>query len=575
MAAPTLPRVSLALAAFLFALAPALTVSAPSARAAEERSVPDVTGKPVEDAADALRRAGFGMRVIEVAGPDAGRISEQDPLAGQVLGAGATVTVRVGVTARVKTTMPNVVGLPPEDALAALGRAYDVRVTRVEVPAERAGRVLATRPSAGDETLFRAQVYVVVGVLGGSRTLPGDPGTPEANENLLNAPAGSNGPSLGPVVPVEPAPVPVQPPRGDVPPTQLPPPAVVPGAGTPPAVAPGAGTPPVVAARPDMKLPESDMPIGSRVRVPDVMGKPEDEAMRTLARIGLRPEVLRVDDASVPQGVVLLQMPIAGSEATAGGDAYLKVAGGTARPTVPEALPEAQLPPVGDGGFADAAPGYGTLPPAGAGNGTPPGAPTIPDVVPAGMSPTPDLIGMDVTQATAKIIEGNLVPHPWYVVRDGLPAWTVIAQKDAAGTPIAQGDVVNFRVVLPLDREGTVPMPSLFGLNKEQATNVLRGLGMPLRARLVDPAGKVTLQRPLAGSQIPWGSPVGIVVGPIDDPQRIQSTPEIELISEEAAVIPPAAAPEPAPKKKRKKNIFDRIGDFIDDAADEVRDAVR
>ena len=340
-------------------------------------------------------------------------------------------------------------------------------------------------------------------------------------------------------------------------------------------MAPGAGTPPVVAARPDMKLPESDMPIGSRVRVPDVMGKPEDEAMRTLARIGLRPEVLRVDDASVPQGVVLLQMPIAGSEATAGGDAYLKVAGGTARPTVPEALPEAQLPPVGDGGFADAAPGYGTLPPAGAGNGTPPGAPTIPDVVPAGMSPTPDLIGMDVTQATAKIIEGNLVPHPWYVVRDGLPAWTVIAQKDAAGTPIAQGDVVNFRVVLPLDREGTVPMPSLFGLNKEQATNVLRGLGMPLRARLVDPAGKVTLQRPLAGSQIPWGSPVGIVVGPIDDPQRIQSTPEIELISEEAAVIPPAAAPEPAPKKKKKKNIFDRIGDFIDDAADEVRDAVK
>ncbi|MGE0193538.1 MAG: PASTA domain-containing protein [Planctomycetota bacterium] len=572
MATPTLPRVSLALAACLLLATPLLVVG-PSAFAAEERSVPDVTGKPVEDAAEALRRAGFGMRVIEVAGPDAGRIAEQDPLAGQVLGAGATVTVRVGVTARVKTTMPNVVGLPPEDALAALGRAYDVRVTRVEVPAARAGRVLATRPSAGEETLFRAPVYVVVGVLGGERTLPGDPGTPEAAENLVSAPSGSSGPSLGPVVPVEPAPIPAQPPvRGDLPPTHLPPPAVAPGSNAPPALPP-ADAPPV-AVRPDMQLPASDMPIGSRVRIPDVMGKPEGEAMRTLARIGLRPEVLRVADASVPQGVVLLQMPVAGSEATAGDDAYLKVAGGTARPAVPEVLPEAELPPVGDGGFADAPSPYGTLPPTAPGADAPT-PPTVPDVVPAGMSPTPDLIGMDVTQATAEIIKGNLVPHPWYVARDGLVAWTVIAQKDAAGTPIAQGDAVHFRVVLPLDREGAVPMPSLFGLNKEQATNVLRGLGMPLRARLIDPAGKVTLQRPLAGSRVPWGSPVGIVVGPIDDPQRIQATPEIELISEDAAVIPPAVATESAPKKKKKKNIFDRIGDFIDDAADDVRDAVR
>ncbi len=535
-------------------------LSAQEAVGAEDRAVPAVTGKPVEEAADVLRRGGFGVRVIEVAGPAAGQVAEQDPPAGQRLVAGATVTVRVGVQTRVSTTMPNVVGLAPEDALAALGQAYDVRVTSVEVPAARAGRVLATRPNAGEQTPFRSSVYVVVGVPPGPRVLPGDPGTPEATTAPVEGPPNPRpGPNPAPV----PAPLPSPGPAPTSAPASSPP---------PPVVAPRT-TPPTSAPTPE-PLPASEVPLGMRIRVPDVMGKNEHEALRALARVGLRVEVLRIDDPAAPQGVVLLQMPVAGEESTSGADVYLKIAGGTARPTAAPASEPPSAPAANDGGFADGAPpAYGTLNPSTAG--------TAPVPVPEGMSATPNLIGLDVSAASAAITSAQLVPHPWYVEREGLPAWQVIAQKDAAGTPLAHGDAVHFRVVRAPAGEGTIPMPSLFGLNKEQATNVIRGLGLPLSARLVDPGAKVTLQRPLAGSQVPWGTPIGIVVGPIDDVQRLQATPEEELISEAAAAAllqpqsPPSAPSTPTPPRRRSRTVFDRIGDFIDDAADEVRDKLR
>lgn len=543
-------------------LAAAAVTTARAAHAGEDRTVPAVVGQPLATASDAVRRAGFGVRVIEVAGPDAGTIAEQDPAPNTRLSAGATVTLRVGVAARVKTTMPNVVGLAPEDALAALGRAYDVRISRLDVPVGRAGKVLATRPTAGEETLFRAPVIVVIGVARPQGPLPGDPGTLEADQNLLR-----------PAVPVPPA-VPAPPtsaPGAGTPPAHLPPPAVTSGPGPAPAgpaTGPLPGSPAVAAPPAVQPLPASNVPAGAKVRMPDVLGSPEAEALRALALVGLRAELLRVDDPGEVAGTVLMQVPSAGSETTSGGTAWLKIAGGSVThvpPTRPETLPTPEdMPPTTDGDFAD---------PTGP---SPPGlGPTPPPVVPPGMFPTPDLIGMTSVQAAEAIVATQLVPHPWYVLREGLPDWQVIAQKDAAGTPLPAGGVVHFRVVLPANRDGSVPMPSLFGLTKEQATNVLRGLGMPLRARLVDPDGKVTLQRPLAGSQIPWGSPIGIVVGPIDDPRALQSTPEVELISEEAAALPPAAPPAAAPPKKKKKNIFDRIGDFIDDTADDVRKAVR
>lgn len=509
---------------------------------AEEALVPRVEGGSLDDARASLQRLGYGVRVIEVAGGDEGVIANQEPRPGSALSRGSTVTLRVGVAARVKTTMPNVVGLELEDALAALGRAYDVRVAQIDVAAERSGKVMATRPGAGEETWFRAPVVVVVGT-GPLGRLPGDSGTPEA--------AMEPAPSIvAPVPPTPPAPAPTAPAYVPPPPAHLPPPTVFPSpSAAPPGGAPAnQGTP--HGSSPAVAPTLADIPVGTPVRMPNVLGKSELEAMRLLAAVGIRPEVVRVDDASAAPGSVLMQLPTVSAETTAGAVSWLTISKGGAvvvQPTIAQ---------------PDLAP-----------NGFPPPSSFPPPVEPAppGSPIVPNLIGLDATQAADAVAAAGFVPHPWFISRSGTRDWEVVMQKDPSGTALAAGSVIHFRVALPTSRTGEFPVPRLFGLTKEQAMQVARGLGAPLTARLIDPEGTVQIQRPLVGTSVPWGSTLGIVVGSSVDPAAVAALPEVVLVSpEEAAstLAPPPTAPAPA---KRKKDIFDRVGDFIDDRADDVR----
>ena len=515
----------------LIALVVAAGACLPHAQAAPDRSrrVPDVVGFTPRNARDALRGAGFGVRVIEVAGPTVGEVAAQDPAAGKRLSAGATVTLRVGVPARTKTRMPNVVGLPVEDALTSLARSYDVHVRRKGVADRRqAGQVLSSTPAANAELPFRGSVTLVIGQAAPVAAPPAEVAQPAASSATGIGPA----PQVGQAPPVEAGP-----------------------------------------ATDDAGLPPLRLGPGTSVSMPDVEGKSERQALVALAQVGIRPEIIRADDPSAPAGTVLQQTPPPGTAVKSGGDAWLMVTGGGIRVDAP--LPE-QTPPPANPMPAPTTSGFppaDTTPTARQPGATPqPGTapPAATAQAPSGTQVVPQLVGQTYSTATRASVAAGLAPHPWFVQREGVPAWQVIAQKDAVGARLNKGDVLHFRVALPAQRTGTVAMPYLYGLTKEQATNVMRGLGLGLTARLIEAHGLITLQKPVAGSPLPWGATVSVVVGKAHSSAQVTRTAEIPLLAPAAPAAP--TTPPAASSPRRKKNVGDRVKDFFDDRADDIRD---
>ena len=116
----------------------------------EEVSVPAVTGKDVERAADELEAAGFEVDVDEFAN-DAprGRVLEQDPRAGEKLKEGSTVTLSVSAGPG-KGMIPDVVDQPEGEAISELEDAgFRVRSERETSADVAEGNVIRTTPSAG------------------------------------------------------------------------------------------------------------------------------------------------------------------------------------------------------------------------------------------------------------------------------------------------------------------------------------------------------------------------------------------------------------------------------------------
>jgi beta-lactam-binding protein with PASTA domain len=234
--------------------------------------VPALVGHEEAAARRLTRSAGFAVRVVEVAGPDVGRVASQDPASGTRMARGATVTLRVGIATRVRTTLPDVRGRRAEDALADLAPAYDVHLVRVPSEADPAGRVLRTDPAPGASLWFRGPVTLYVGERPGA--------TPVRPRAVL--------------------------PRGA--------PSAAPG---------GAPFPPAPTERP-----------GPAAPVPALVGLPQAEAVRRLQAAGLRAVPSpRVAPEALP-GHVYEQEPFAGAQAGPDGSVVLFVPALTTVPDV-------------------------------------------------------------------------------------------------------------------------------------------------------------------------------------------------------------------------------------------------
>ena len=117
-----------------------------------EVKIPSVVGQTVEDSVAELTRAGLDAKVVEVfSDQKAGVVTAQSPAAGTVVVEGTQVRINVSKGSK-PVTVPNVVGVPYDQAAAELGRV-GFNVTRIDVESElAAGIVVDQEPIGGSES---------------------------------------------------------------------------------------------------------------------------------------------------------------------------------------------------------------------------------------------------------------------------------------------------------------------------------------------------------------------------------------------------------------------------------------
>jgi serine/threonine-protein kinase len=127
-----------------------------------EVTIPSVVGQTSEDAVAELTRAGLVAQVVEVnSDREEGTVTAQSPAAGIVVVEGTQVRINVSKGPR-PVTVPNVVGLPYDQAASELGRA-GFNVSRIDVDSDQeAGVVTRQDPAGGSESSRGSTVTVSV-----------------------------------------------------------------------------------------------------------------------------------------------------------------------------------------------------------------------------------------------------------------------------------------------------------------------------------------------------------------------------------------------------------------------------
>jgi serine/threonine-protein kinase len=142
--------------------------------------VPVLVGSQRSVAVQQVRARGLLPSVSEEAsGSPAGEVIRQAPSAGTEVEPGSTVSIVVS-KGREKIAVPNVIGKPRSEAVAALreaGLSPSVQEQETEVPSQ-AGRVIDQFPPPGSKVAKGAEVNVVVGKLAAEPVEPTEPTAP-------------------------------------------------------------------------------------------------------------------------------------------------------------------------------------------------------------------------------------------------------------------------------------------------------------------------------------------------------------------------------------------------------------
>ncbi len=127
-----------------------------------EVTIPSVVGQTVEDAVAELTRAGLNAQVVEVnSDKDVGTVTAQSPGAGTVVVEGTQVRINVSQGPK-PVSVPNVVGLPYDQAASELQRA-GFSVSRIDEDSDQAaGIVTSQTPSGGSQGSKGSTVTVTV-----------------------------------------------------------------------------------------------------------------------------------------------------------------------------------------------------------------------------------------------------------------------------------------------------------------------------------------------------------------------------------------------------------------------------
>ena len=199
------------------------------------------------------------------------------------------------------------------------------------------------------------------------------------------------------------------------------------------------------------------------VQVPDVVGMQQDEATTALADAGFQ---VTPEEASEPgdakEGEVVAQDPEAGGEAPKGSSVTISVVG------APEAIA------------------------------------------------VPDVVGLSVDAATAKLEKAGLRANPRTKEDGSVKPDTVIAQSPEQGTELAPDSRVDIIVAVAPAESGQVTVPDVTGATQADAESTLRDAGLKVVA-VENPSesvaqGSVIMQLPTAGTVVVPGAEVAIVV---------------------------------------------------------------
>ncbi len=158
-------------------------------------AVPNVVGQPFEVAQDTLIRDDFRVDRVSVASSpdDVNRVLGTDPDPGVLADQGSTVTLQVGAGPDV-VEVPNLVGLTPEEAQQSLEEvglnlSPNPPEQRVVADEGQRGRIVESRPPAGQQVAEGSGVAIVLGSAPAMVSVPNVVGTniDQARDNLEGA----------------------------------------------------------------------------------------------------------------------------------------------------------------------------------------------------------------------------------------------------------------------------------------------------------------------------------------------------------------------------------------------------
>lgn len=392
--------------------------------ASGQNEVPDVRGHRLEAAGPLLEAAGFvaGGENERVDLGEPGLILEQIPAPGTLALLGTAVSVWISTELRV----PDVVGMPQEDAAAQLGALGLTAAMAGEDPSpEPQGRVTSTDPIAGTKVTDKSTVHYRI--TSGFNRVPDLLGrTPAGAEPLLIA-AGFQ--------------------LGDI--------------GT----RPDAGPKGIIIGQDPAGGGDSSASIGQKVNVtvssksvvPNVVDRPRDEAERLLHAAGFSARQFGSDPSPRPNGTVLRTQPRAGAEADPGATvAYWAASGENHVPSlIGHSQPRAQAradgagfklgivsyrhDPEASGQVLQQQPRDDALARLGA---------AIDVTLGSNTPPVPDVVGKSEAQAEEELRQLGMTllpPRPRYGFTGG---GRVLDQVPAAGSVLASGEQVQVRVTI-------------------------------------------------------------------------------------------------------------------------------
>lgn len=128
----------------------------------------DVVGMNEEDARSSLEEGGYKVTVKEQETQmesDTGRVIATDPPSGSEVAAGSTITIKVGKSSGQTKPVPNLSGLPEQDALNAIASSnWFVKddVTYAYSDTVEKGRVISQGPAAGGQKTKGTKVDLVI-----------------------------------------------------------------------------------------------------------------------------------------------------------------------------------------------------------------------------------------------------------------------------------------------------------------------------------------------------------------------------------------------------------------------------